>query len=257
MPNILGTLHVLFKNEDLSRPLSRSLSVTANKLTADFDHDCLRLVQDAIPDKMSAFEVLQVSSGLKREDHLVYAVLLCRVAVNLFKAQSYPPPDALNGIRECVAQIRDASKDLLKRPDVKYHEIASNSGIQFITEALQALRLVEQVDDNVRVLEEATCLVSLSHLCINCGRFEEAIPFCEDGVKKLELQFADQVCMHRQFGRLLNNIGEAHKHCGRRTEAKRYFQQALEAKQKAIDMKGEARREDIALTRKNLELVDE
>lgn len=243
---------------DVIKKLCSSLVDAEKKLKVGQCDEGVQAVRQSIPEPLDADDVNKI--GKKLEDkYPVFSVLLHRVAAQIFNPKGISPEDAVDWISERVADIRCATEQIMDSELTgDSRSIAIIICPKFMVELLQYLRAVACVKSDVRTTCEVICIISITRINIDAGKYpdvppnENIINMCLEGLTYLENEFGVNVIKYKYYGYLLNNIGEAFTQLNQFEDAENYFKKALDVKTQATYRSREAKTNDIKMTNNNL-----
>nr|XP_039255314.1 uncharacterized protein LOC120332179 [Styela clava] len=197
--------------------------------------DVIRLVDNYISD----------SSHIRALIFLSCCAKLCKFNPN--------PNDSVAGIRDCAFECSDVIKAMAQEGD-KMKAIATDVGLEMITDMLRELRSVSGADKDRKAKMEARCLNDVGRSYNNVGKFKDAIEVYNTAIDLMEKTFSSNPAKYTVFGDLLNNIGLVHHYLGDYPKAESFYSQSLDAYEKAEnrpsdEVKQERAKNNLKITR--------
>nr|XP_039253055.1 uncharacterized protein LOC120330244 isoform X1 [Styela clava] len=190
----------------------------------------------------SADDVKTVAIDLISNSAYIRAIILLRIASDIYKARTRSPDDVINGIEFCVRKTYYATKPLIKAGG-RSKIIGVDYGIEYMTEMLDDIRAIENADPVNKAIQEAWCCEYIGYNYSLAGEYEKSIKIRKNGLEVLEKQFGSNASKYQIYGGLLHNTGAGYHNLQKYEEAESYFMKAIEAREKASDYENEAERE--------------
>nr|XP_039255630.1 uncharacterized protein LOC120332447 [Styela clava] len=190
----------------------------------------------------SADDVKTLAIDLISNSAYIRAIILLRIASDIYKARTRSPDDVINGIQLCFRKIHDATGPLIKAGG-RSKIIGVDYGIEYMTEMLDDIRAIENADPVNKAIQEASCCEYIGYNYNLAGEYEKSIKIQKNGLEVLEKQFGSNASKYKFYGLLLNNIGVGYYNQQKYSEAVSYYIKAIDAYEKASDYGNEAEKQ--------------
>nr|XP_039253050.1 uncharacterized protein LOC120330239 isoform X2 [Styela clava] len=190
----------------------------------------------------SADDVKTLAIDLISNSAYIRAIILLRIASDIYKARTRSPDDVINGIKLCVSKIHDATESLIKAGG-RSKIIGVDYGIEYMTEMLDDVRAIENADPVNKAIQEALCCEYIGYNYLLADEEEKSIKIQKNGLEVLEKQFGSNASKYQIYGLLLHNIGVGYYNLGKYAEAESYYIKAIDAYEKASDYENEAEKQ--------------
>nr|XP_039248876.1 uncharacterized protein LOC120326621 [Styela clava] len=197
----------------------------------------------------SADDVEAFATDLISNSAHISAIILLQIASDMYKARVTSPDDAINRIRLCINKMYQAIKPMIEVGG-RSKTIALDYGIEYMTEMLDDIRVIENADPVNKALSESSCLQFIGSIYTLADEYEKSITLFISGLGVLDQQFRSNASKYQIYGLSLHNIGLNHHDLQEYKEADYYYIKAIEAYKNATDYENEADR------KKDIELVD-
>nr|XP_039252445.1 uncharacterized protein LOC120329733 [Styela clava] len=191
----------------------------------------------------SADDVKDLAIDLISNSAYIRAIILLRIASDIYKARTRTPDDVINGIKLCVRKIHDATRPLIGAGG-RSKIIGVDYGLEYMTEMLDGIRAIENADPVNKAIQEAWCLNYIGSNYNPAGEEEKSIKILKNGLEVLEKQFGSNASKYKIYGGLLHNIGVGYYVLQKYEEAESYYIKSIDAKQKASDYENEAEKQE-------------
>ncbi|XP_039267896.2 uncharacterized protein LOC120342915 [Styela clava] len=199
----------------------------------------------------SVYDVIKLVDDYIADSSHIRALILLSCCAKLYKFDSNPNSSVV-GIADCSLKCYSVIQSLAEEGD-KMKVIATDIGLEIITDILRELRSVSGADKNTKVNLEAICLINVGASYVAVDKYQEAIGFHNEGLDLMNQTFGSNAAKYRVFGDLLNNIGIAHYNLGDYSKAESFFVQSMDAYKKVENWPSDkVRREIIESTKNNL-----
>ncbi|XP_077974956.1 uncharacterized protein LOC144430753 [Styela clava] len=189
----------------------------------------------------SAGDVKDLAIDLISNSAYIRAIILLRIASDIYKARTRSPDDVMNWIKLCVSKIHNATIPLIKAGG-RSKIIGVDYGIEYMTEMLDDIRAIENADPVNKAQQEAWCCEYIGYNYNLAGEYEKSIKIFKNGLEVLEKQFGSNASKYRIYGGLLHNVGADYYNQQKYSEAESYYIKAIDAREKASDYENEAER---------------
>nr|XP_039255321.1 uncharacterized protein LOC120332184 [Styela clava] len=181
----------------------------------------------------------------------IRALILLSCCAKLYKIDSNPIISVV-GIMHCSFNCYHVIKALAQEGD-RMKGIATDVGLEMITDMLKELRSVSGADKDDKVNMEADCLNYVGASYGAVGKSEKAIEFYNEAVDLMKKTFGSEATKYNLVGDLLSNIGTAHDYLGNYPMAESFYLQSLDVYEKAEDWSSyEVKHENIKMSNINL-----
>nr|XP_039252443.1 uncharacterized protein LOC120329731 [Styela clava] len=200
-------------------------------------------VRLAIMASVVADDVKTLAIDLISNSAYIRAIILLRIASDIYKARTRTPDDVINWIKLCVRKIHDATRSLIGAGG-RSKIIGVDYGIEYMTEMLDDIRAIENADPVNKAIQEAWCLNYIGSNYNPAGEKEKSIKILKNGLEVLEKQFGSNASKYQIYGLLLHNIGVGYYVLQKYEEAESYYIKAIGANQKASDYENEAEKQE-------------
>ncbi|XP_077966912.1 uncharacterized protein LOC144420932 [Styela clava] len=199
-------------------------------------------------------DVIKLVDNYISDSSHIRALILLSCSAKLYKFDSNPDSSVV-GIKDCVFKCYSVIQSLAEEGD-KMKVIATDIGLEIITDILRELRSVSGADKNKKVNMEATCLINVGVSYVAVGKYKEAIGFYNEGLDLMNQTFGSNAAKYSVFGKLLNNIGNEHSNLGNNSKAESFYLQSLDAFKKAENWPSDKeKQESIETTKNNLKFT--
>nr|XP_039252431.1 uncharacterized protein LOC120329718 [Styela clava] len=201
--------------------------------------------REIMTSSFDADDVKTLAIDLISNSSYIRAIILLRIASDIYKARTRTPDDVMNWIKLCVDKIDDATRPLIEAGG-RSKIIGVDYGIEYMTEMLDDIRAIENADPVNKAKQEAECCDYIGYNYFLAYEEEKSIKIRKNGLEVLEKQFGSNASKYQIYGLLLNNIGVGYCSLQKYEEAESYDIKAIDAYGKASDYGNEAeRKEDI------------
>nr|XP_039255642.1 uncharacterized protein LOC120332456 [Styela clava] len=190
-----------------------------------------------------ADDVKYLAIDLISNSAYIRAIILLRIASDIYRARTRSPDDVMNGIGFCISKTYDATKPLIKAGG-RSKIIGVDYGIEYMTEMLDDVRAIENADPVNKATQEAWCCQYIGYNYLLAGENEKGIKIFMNGLEILEKKFGSNASKYKIYGVLLHNIGVGYYNMRKYEEAESYDIKAIDAYGKASDYGNEAEREE-------------
>nr|XP_039255316.1 uncharacterized protein LOC120332181 isoform X1 [Styela clava] len=181
----------------------------------------------------------------------IRALILLSCCAKLYKFDSNPN-ESVNGIMHCALECSDVIKAMAQKGD-KMKAIATDVGLEKITDMLEELRSVSGAGKDNKANMEARCLKYVAWGYHAVGKHKDAIEYCEKGISLMIQTFRSNAEKYRVYGDLLNDIGSAYDDLGDYTKAESHYLKSLKAYEKVENWPNDSEKQDrTERTNKNL-----
>ncbi|XP_077975091.1 uncharacterized protein LOC120332456 [Styela clava] len=133
----------------------------------------------------SADDVKDLAIDLISNSAYIRAIILLRIASDIYKARTRTPDDVINGIGFCSSKIDDATRPLIEAGG-RSKIIGVDYGIEYMTEMLYDIRAIENADPVNKAIQEASCLDYIGYNYSLAGEYEKSIKIRKNGLEVLE-----------------------------------------------------------------------
>nr|XP_039255685.1 uncharacterized protein LOC120332495 [Styela clava] len=191
----------------------------------------------------SADDVKTLAIDLISNSAYIRAIILLRIASDIYRARTISPDDVMNGIQLCARKTYDATEPLIKAGG-RSKIIGVDYGIEYMTEMLDDIRAIENADPVNKAIQEAWCLVYIGHNYLLADEAEKSIKIYMNGLEVLEKQFGSIDSKYKIYGVLLHNIGIGYYNLHQYSEAESYYSKAIDAGEKASDYGNETEKQE-------------
>ncbi|XP_077974472.1 uncharacterized protein LOC120329725 [Styela clava] len=110
-----------------------------------------------------ADDVKYLAIDLISNSAYIRAIILLRIASDIYRARTRSPDDVMNGIGFCISKIDDATTPLIKAGG-RSKIIGVDYGIEYMTEMLDDIRAIENADPVNKATQEARCLSYIGYM---------------------------------------------------------------------------------------------
>ncbi|XP_077974992.1 uncharacterized protein LOC120330241 [Styela clava] len=172
----------------------------------------------------------------------IRAIILLRIASDIYRARTRSADDVINGIQLCVRKTYNATEPLIEAGG-RSKIIGVDYGIEYMTEMLDNIRAIENADPVNKAKQEARCSNYIGYNYSLAGKYEESIKIRKNGLEVLEKQFGSNASKYKIYGGLLHNVGADYYNLQKYAESESYYIKAIDAREKASDFENEAKRE--------------
>lgn len=260
--NVVDVSGILQKYDAIIKPpeakhLSDSLAFATQMLREGKSPEAVSTVKQSIPEDLSALDVKDLAFMLKQEGHYIYSILMYRVSNELYKICNTTSTDDMKWFKELTTCIRCSVAPLIVEGPGIARDIAVSHGIKFMSDLLHDVRELENVNEDSRVLTEASCIVSISRISSDGKRYQYSIDVSKTGLTSLTERFGLKAKQYKYHGQLLNNVGEAVMQLGDYLVAENYLKKALDSKKSARYASRMMKRRDLKYTLNNLDKCQE
>lgn len=204
----------------------------------------------------SASDVWKMADDLYENKYFVQAMILYKISHDLHKTEKISDPhDELRRISNRVINIKSAIQPLATEGG-RSRDIAIHYGLKYMNFMSKDLQAVKNARPDVRALNELICLVNMTSIYNNVGQYGKGILLGEAGITMMKNQFRENVSRYKDYGGLLNNLGNSYLRSGQYSNAQHCYVIATEVDEKALDFENEIeRRKYIEIARRNFEIA--
>nr|XP_039255662.1 uncharacterized protein LOC120332475 [Styela clava] len=198
--------------------------------------------REIMTSSVDANDVKTLAIDMISNSAYIRAIILLRIASDIYRDRTRSPDDVINGIEFCVSKIDVATEPLIKAGG-RSKIIGVDYGIEYMTEMLDDIRAIENADPVNKAKQEARCSNNIGYNYLLAGEYEKSIKIRKNGLVILEKQFGSNASKYRIYGFLLRNIGVGYYNLGKYAEAELYYIKAIDAYEKASDYENEAEKQ--------------
>ncbi|XP_039261500.2 uncharacterized protein LOC120337695 [Styela clava] len=199
-------------------------------------------------------DVMELVEGYYAQENFARALLLLRCNAEICKKES-DSDEAIRCLKQNVAKSKCVIHEMVKAGD-RLKLVAKDFGLEMMEAMLDIFRGIENPSPDVKIIEEAKCnnYAGLAYRIL--GRIKKSVEYYSKGIDSMKRHFKTDASKHRILGFLMANSGLANADLHNYSEAKSLLEQALEAKQNALDFTSEdEQRDSIKVTRSDLKTV--
>nr|XP_039252055.1 uncharacterized protein LOC120329475 isoform X1 [Styela clava] len=194
---------------------------------------------------INAYDVRILATDLISDSAYIRAIILLRIASDMYRACSESPDDVIKGIQLCVCKTYDATESLIKSGG-RSKILGVDYGIEYMTEMLDVIRAIKNADPVNKAVKEAWFCEYIGYNYSLAGEKKKSVKIRKNGYEVLEKQFGSNASKYQIYGLLLHNVGVEYYNLNEYSEAEAHYIKAIGAYEKASDYRTEAeRKEDI------------
>ncbi|XP_077970330.1 uncharacterized protein LOC144425050 [Styela clava] len=219
-------------------------------------------------------DVIELADHFIEDSCTVRALILFRIASDMYIHSSASPAEAMDGIFRCMQKMQNPVREMLnfdkepkgtqdlaglfkslqhllntgdisrashpkkwQRKSARSRIIAIDFGVEYMMEMLDSLRTLKEVDLDEKALKMAWCSNYIGYNYAQVDEYRKTLKILNNGIDNLEKHFGKQASIYNVYGTLLTNAGAALHNLQKYGEAEKIKVRALTAKEDATDYK--------------------